>query len=169
MSLQGVPNDSTCGNQNTILEQHASVFVDCEMEGEERKDQNQGMIQPYLFQEVSAQNKEILLHSEERKKSVHPYVQSTSDFDVSLHGGIPPRRPLDLELEGDILPFGSSLLYSRGLKTLEESSTAQRFWDRLKEEGDILQFSATPTLTICTALTEVTVVMEDGTFMVQGS
>jgi len=68
VSLQGVSNDSTCGNQNTIPEQHALVCVDYEMEGEERKDQHQEMIQPYLFQEVFAKKKETVLHSEEREK-----------------------------------------------------------------------------------------------------
>ena len=52
---------------------------------------------------------------------------------------------------------------------MEESSTVQRVWDRLKEEGDTPPFSAPPTLTIHTALTKVAAVMEDGTFMVQGS
>ena len=71
------------------------------------------------------------MRSEERDKSVHSYMQSTSYFDVSLHGGIPPRRPPDLELVIEILPFGSPLLDSRGVKTLEESSIAHRVWDRL--------------------------------------
>ena len=69
---------------------------------------------------------------------------------------------------GDIFPFGSPILDSIGVKTLEESSTMQRVWDRLKEEGDILPFSASPTLTTYTALTKVVAVMEDGTTMVQG-
>ena len=63
VSLQGVPNDLTCGNQGTIPEQHVLVFVDCEKE--EEKDQHQGMmsIHPYLFWEVSTQNKETVLCS----------------------------------------------------------------------------------------------------------
>ena len=119
MSFQGVPNDSTCGNQNTIQEQHASVFVYFEMEGEGRKDQHQGMIHPNLFQEVSAQKKEVLLRSERRDKSFHSYIQFALDLDVSLHGGIPPGRPPDLELARYILQFGSPLLDSRGMNTLE--------------------------------------------------
>ena len=39
--------------------------------------------------------------------------------------------------------------------------------DRLKEEGDTLSFSASPTLTTYTMLTEVAAVMEDGIFMMQ--
>ena len=67
------------------------------------------------------------------------------------------------------MPFGSPLLDSGGVKTLEESGTMQRVWDRLKEEGDILPFSTSPTLTTYSALTEVTAVIEDGTTMVQES
>ena len=43
------------------------------------------------------------------------------------------------------MSFGSPLSDSRGVKTLKESSIAQRVWDRLKEEGDTLPFSALPT------------------------
>ena len=117
---------------------------------------------------VSAK-KEIVFCSEERDKSYHSYIQSNLDFDVSLHGGIPPGRPPNLELVRDFFPFGSPLLGFGGLKTLEESSIAQRVWDRLKEERGTLLFSALPTFTTYTTLTEVVVVMEDGTFMVQGS
>ena len=47
-------------------------------------------------------------------------IQSTSDFDVSLHGGIPPGRPPDLELMRDILSLGSPLLDFGEVKILEE-------------------------------------------------
>ena len=77
---------------------------------------------------------------EGKGKVSHPYVQATLDINVSLHGGIPPGRPPDLELVRDIFPFGSPLLDFIEVKTFEESSTAQRFWDRLKEEGGILPF-----------------------------
>ena len=50
---------------------------------------------------------------------------------------------------------------------MEGSSTMQIIWDRLKEEGGILPFSALPTLTTYSALTEVAAMMEDGTTMVQ--
>ena len=66
------------------------------------------------------------------------------------------------------MSFGSPILDSRGVKTLEESSTAQRVWDRLKEERDILSFSASPTLTTYTVLTKFAATMENGTTMVQG-
>ena len=107
------------------------------------------------------------MHSESRDKFVHPYIQSTLDTNFSLHGGIPPERPQDIELMRGILSFGSPLLYSREVKTLEESSPVQRVWDRLKEERDILSFSASPTLTTYTALTEVAAGIEDGIFMMQ--
>ena len=94
---------------------------------------------------------------------------STSNFDVSLHGGIPPGRPPDLEMVGEIFPIGSPLLDSGGVNTLEESGTVQRVWDGLKEERYILPFLASPTLTTYVALIEVAAVMEDGTFMVEGS
>ena len=63
-------------------------------------------IHTYPFQKVDAQKRETGLRSECRDKSVHPYIQSTLDTDVSLHGGIPPGRPLDIELVGDTLSFG---------------------------------------------------------------
>ena len=59
--------------------------------------------------------------SESRDKSIHPYIQSTLDIDVSLHGGIPPGRPPDLEFMGETLSFGSPLLDSGGVKILEDS------------------------------------------------
>lgn len=99
---------------------------------EEEKDQHQGMIHPYLFRGVFAQEKEIVLRSEERDKSVHSYIQSTSELDVSLCGGIPPGRSPDLELMRDILSYSSPLLDFREVKTLEESNTTQRVRDRLK-------------------------------------
>ena len=49
-----------------------------------------------------------------------PYVQSTLDIDVSLHGGIPPGRPLDLALMRDIMSLGSPLLYFGEVKSFEE-------------------------------------------------
>ena len=108
------------------------------------------------------------MRCEGKGRVAQTYVQSTLDIDVSLHGGIPPGRPLDLDLVRGILPYGSPLLGSEEVNTLEESCTTQRVWDRLKEEGDILPFSTSPTLTTHTALTKVAIVMEDGTFMVQG-
>ena len=60
------------------------------------------------------------------------------------------------------------LLDPRGVDTLEGSIIEHKFWDRLKEEGDILPFSALLTLTTYSMLTEVAAVMEDGTTMVQG-
>ena len=124
---------------------------------------------PSLFQKANARKRKTDFHCKGRGKVFQPYVKSTVDINVSLHGGILLGRPLDLELMRGILPFGSPLLDSREVKTLKESSVAQRVWDKLKEEGDILPFLAPPTLTICTVLVEVAAVMEDGTFMVPGA
>ena len=63
------------------------------------------------------------MRCERKGKVSQPYVQSTLDIDVSLHGGIPPRRLPDLELVGDTMSDGSPLLDFGGVKTLEESST----------------------------------------------
>ena len=67
-------------------------------------------ILPYLFQKFSAHGKETALHRGERDKSVHSYMQSILDLDVSLYGGIPPGRPPDLEMMRAIISFGSPLL-----------------------------------------------------------
>ena len=89
-------------DQGSLIEDEAFSYME-----EEEKDQHQGMmrIHPYLFWEVSAHKEGTALRSEERENSVHSYIQSTSDFDVSLHGGIPPGRPPDLELMRDILSW----------------------------------------------------------------
>ena len=49
------------------------------------------------------------------------HVQSTLNIDVSLHGGIPPRRPPDLALMEDILSLDSPVLYFGEVKGLEEN------------------------------------------------
>ena len=48
------------------------------------------------------------------------HEQSTLDIDVSLHGGIPPRRPPDLQLMRDILSLVSPLLDFGEVNSLEE-------------------------------------------------
>jgi len=45
-----------------------------------------------------------------------------------------------------IWSLGSPLLDSIEVETWEESSIAQIFWDKLKEEGDTLSFPASPML-----------------------
>ena len=47
-------------------------------------------------------------------------MQSTLDIDVSLHGGIPPGRPPDLQLMRDVLSLGSPLLDFGEVKSFEE-------------------------------------------------
>ena len=102
------------------------------MEGEE-KDQHGGMmgIHPYPFQKLSTQGKETVLRRLEREKSVHSYMQSISEHDVSLYGGITPRRSLDLELMRDNMPIDSPLMDSRGVKTLFPYPTLFRSMDLL--------------------------------------
>lgn len=111
VSMQGIRRISTCGNHGTILKSFAATCGDCEME-EEEKDQQQGLIHPYLLWRIFAQGRETVYRSEERDKSVLLYIQSTSELDVSLYGGIPPGRPPDLELMRGILSFSSPLLDS---------------------------------------------------------
>ena len=79
-------------------------------------DQNHMMrsTQPYLFQRVDTQKRQIDFHSEGRDKVVHPYVQSTLDIDVSLHGGIPLGRPLYREMMSDASHWVAPLLDSEG-------------------------------------------------------
>ena len=60
------------------------------------------------------------MHSESKGKVSQPSEKSTLDIDVSLHGGIPPGRALDLQLMRDILSFGSPLLVFGEVKSLEE-------------------------------------------------
>ena len=49
------------------------------------------------------------MHCKGKGKVSQPYEQSSLAMDVSLHGGIPPGRPPDLELVREILPIGSPL------------------------------------------------------------
>ena len=69
-------------------------------EGGETMDQNPRMrrMHPCLFQGVCIHKKETDLCSTGRDTSVHSFIQSTSDFDVSLHGGIPLGRPPDWKM-----------------------------------------------------------------------
>ena len=114
------------------------------MEGEGREEGQHHLMRskhPYLFQRDNTKKRQTDLRYEGKGKVSHPYVHYTLDIDVSLHGGIPPGRPPDLELVRDILPLGSPLLDSGVVKTLEESSTMQRVWDGLNKERYILPFS----------------------------
>ena len=63
-----------------------------------------------LFHRANAKGRQNVLHYEGKGKVSQPYVQSTLDIDVSLHGGIPPGRPPDLELMRDILSLDSPLV-----------------------------------------------------------
>ena len=67
-------------------------------------------IHPYLSQRFSAQGKETALRKGERDKSIHSYMQSISDLDVSLYEGIPPGRPHDLVKMRGTMFVGSPLI-----------------------------------------------------------
>ena len=75
---------------------------------------------PYLFQRVNAKKRKTDLHCEGRYKVFHPYMQSTLDIDVSLHGGIPPGRPPDQEMMRDASHLVAPLIDSGGVRTLGE-------------------------------------------------
>ena len=81
--------------------------------GEERVDQHQrmGSMHPCLFQGVDIQKKETDLCSVGRDKSAHLHIQSTSDFDVPLHGGIPPRRPPNWKMNKNFSQHGVAFIY----------------------------------------------------------
>ena len=86
------------------------------------------------------------MHSESREKSVHSYMQSTLDDDVSLHGDISPRRPPNQQMMRDSSHFEAPFIDFRGLETLGGHCTVLRVLLRLKEERGILSTSSLPTL-----------------------
>ena len=79
-------------------------------------------------------------------KSVHSYIQSTLDDDVSLHGGIVLGRPLDHQRRMDSPHLKAPLIDSIEVETLGELGTTLRVLGRLKEERGILSTSSLPTL-----------------------
>ena len=101
VSLKEIPQDLICGDQRTTHDHHVPLLIDCEAmqrKGGGREDEQHNLMRnthPYLFQRVDEQKREAILRSEGRDKSVHSYMQSTLDVDVSLHGGISPGRPPD--------------------------------------------------------------------------
>ena len=68
-------------------------------------------IHTHPFQEVYEQNQEDYLCSERREKSVHSHIQPALSLDVSLHGGIPPGRPLNWEINKELSQNYASLIY----------------------------------------------------------
>ena len=107
---------------------------------------------PYLFYKVDAPKMMIGLRSRSMDGFLHSYIQSSLDDGVALHGDIAPRRPLDKQRGLDAPHLGASHLDFRRVETLGEFITTQRVWDRLKEEGDTLSFSAPPILISYTTL-----------------
>ena len=105
--LQIIPQDLICGDQVTTHDQHVPWLTDCEtmqMEGGGGEDDQHHLMRsthPYLFQRFDEHKKEIGLCSEGKGNSIHLYIQSTLDVDVSLHRGISPRRPPDQQMMRD--------------------------------------------------------------------
>ena len=121
VSLQEFPQDLIHGGPSTINEQHDCAALQLEGGGrEEKQHQLMRSTHPSLFQEANARKMQSDLHCKGKGKVSQSYLQSTIDIDVSLHRGIPPGRPPDLQLMRDILSFGSPLFYFGGVKILEE-------------------------------------------------
>ena len=92
------------------------------------------------------------MRSGSRGKFVHSCMQSTLDDDVSLHGDISPRRPLDQQMMRDASHLEVLLIDFRGLETLGELGTKLRVLGRLKEERGIISALPFPTLISDSAL-----------------
>ena len=126
------------------------------IKGEEEKvDQHQrmGSMHPCLFQGVYIQKKETILRNERRDKSVHSPIQSTSYFDVSLHGGIPPRRPPDWKMNKEFSQHGATLIHLASEEALGRASTVQRTFDGFKGEvSNFIMISTLPSPTQLFAL-----------------
>ena len=65
-------------------------------------------IHPSLFQRANARKRQIDFHSEGKGKVAESSILYTLDIDVSLHGGIPPRRLPDLERSEEHTSFSIS-------------------------------------------------------------
>ena len=95
--LQEVPQDLIHGGPSTISEQHDCATL--QLEGGGRQEEQHHLMRgthPSLFQRASENRRQTVLHCESKGKVSQPYEQSTLDIDVSLYGGIPLGRPLDL-------------------------------------------------------------------------
>ena len=86
------------------------------------------------------------MRSEGKDKVFNSYMQFTLDIDVSLHGGIPPRRPPDQEMRRHVSHDDAPFIDPGGMGALGGRGTTLRVLGRLKEEGDILPTSSLPTL-----------------------
>ena len=67
--------------------------IDCDilkMKEEDREEDQHHMIR----RKHPSLKRQDDLRSEDRDKSVHSHIQPALGLDVSLHGGIPPGRPL---------------------------------------------------------------------------
>ena len=79
---------------------------------------------PYPFLEVVTRRGETRLCSESMGRFFHSYMQSSLDDDVSLHGDISLRRPLDQQRRMDASPVEAPLIDFRGVETLGDNFTA---------------------------------------------
>ena len=84
--------------------------------------------------------------SERRDKSFHSHIQPALSLDVSLHGGIPPGRPTDWEINKYLSQHDAALIYLAHEGALRYHDIALRVWGRLQEEGDIIPTFSSPTL-----------------------
>ena len=63
-----------------------------------------------------------------------------------LSSGKPPRRPPDSDLVGDISQHDAPSIDLGGIGALEDNDKVLEVLGRLKEEGDLLPISSSPTL-----------------------
>ena len=85
---------------------------------------------PYPQQEVDAPNMKTGLRSKGMEKFFHSYF----DDDVSLHGEILSREPLDQQRRMDASPVEASLIDFRGVGALGELDTTLGVLGRPREE-----------------------------------
>ena len=94
-------------------------------------------------------------------------MQFTLDHDVLLFGDILPRRPPDWKLVKELSQHGTPLTNLAKRKALYGTNTAQRPFDRLKDEMNIFFISMLPNFTKPFALKCDASGVDDGSSMVQ--
>ena len=96
---------------------------------------------PCLFQGVPIHDKETELCSKERDTSVQPFMQSTSDLDVSLHGEISQGRPPDEKKNKVFSQLCASMTKLAEKGALKGATTTLRSIDRFQGElNNFLKF-----------------------------
>ena len=81
---------------------------------------------PSLFHKIDALKRQEDLCSEDKEKSVHSHIHPALGLNVSLHGGIPPRRPPDWKMNKVFSQHGATLIYLAREGALGGAITAQR-------------------------------------------